>query len=171
MNMTFSCWLLFGLLLLLGSVPVHAEGECPPGMFPTNPPGAQGPVGCAPIPGYDPQRAQPQAPPPIWEPRWGAIATDGPGGSFGASTDMPNQQSAENIALADCRAKKGSTTCSIDLSYGNGCAAMVVGDTEHNSRAGLTADLATQAAMKVCNELDAHCFVYYTGCSLPQRVQ
>jgi hypothetical protein len=67
-------WLLLALLLLLGST-VHAEGECPPGMFPTNPPGAQGPVGCAPIPGYDQQQqAQPQQPqsqPPQWTTRWG----------------------------------------------------------------------------------------------------
>jgi len=48
---------------------------------------------------------------------------------------------------------------------------MVVGDEGHNSNPGITVALATQAAMKVCNEADSHCFVYYTGCSLPVRVQ
>jgi hypothetical protein len=49
MKSTISHWLLFGLLLFATGF-VHAEGVCPPGMFPTNPPGTQGPVGCAPIP-------------------------------------------------------------------------------------------------------------------------
>src|SRR6185312_17477128 len=120
-------WMLLGLLILATSA-THAEGGCPAGFQPSGvAPNQQNPVGCRPIPGYDEQYARPQ-PPPQWQPRWGAIATDGSGGSFGASTNMWSQQSAENEALADCRAKKGSITCSVDLSYGNGCAAMVVGD-------------------------------------------
>jgi hypothetical protein len=51
----FTC-LLFGALLIAAGV-LHAEGECPPGMFPTNPPGAGGPVGCAPIPSYGQQQS------------------------------------------------------------------------------------------------------------------
>jgi hypothetical protein len=171
MKLTISHWLLFGLLLFVAGF-VHAEGVCPPGMFPTNPPGAQGPVGCAPIPGYNSnQQKNQQRPPQIWEPRWGAIATDGPGGSFGASINMPNQLLAKDAALADCRSKKGSTACSVDLSYGNQCGAMVVGDSGHNSNPGLTAHLAIQAAMEVCNKTDKHCFIYYTACSMPVRVQ
>lgn len=170
MKQTISRWLWFGLLMLVAGF-VHAEGVCPPGMFPTNPPGAQGPVGCAPIPGYNNQQQSQQRPPQIWEPRWGAIATDGPGGSFGASTDMPTQQTADKAALADCQSKKGSSTCKVELAYKNQCVAMVAGDASHNSNAGLTVDLAIQAGMKVCRAADTHCYAYYTGCSMPVRVQ
>jgi hypothetical protein len=171
MKLTISGWLFCGLLLFATGF-VHAEGVCPPGMFPTNPPGAQGPVGCAPIPGYSNNQQQiQQRPPPIWKPRWGAIATDGPGGSFGASTGMLNQQSADNAALADCRSKKGSSKCKVEIDYGNQCAAMVAGDFGYNTKAGLTIHLAIQAAMKVCSAADTHCYAYYTACSMPQRVQ
>jgi hypothetical protein len=170
MKLTISRWLLFYLLLLATGF-VHAEGVCPPGMFPTNPSGAQGPMGCAPIPGYNNRQQNQQQPPQIWEPRWGAIATDGDGGSFGASINAPDQESADQSALADCRARKGSSKCEIEIAYVNQCAAMVAGDVGYNTKAGLTIDLAIQAAMKVCNAADTHCYAYYTACSMPQRVQ
>jgi hypothetical protein len=161
---------LFGLLLLATGF-VHAEGVCPPGMFPTNPPGAQGPVGCAPIPGYNnQQQSQFGPPPPQWESRWGAIATDFSHSAAGASIDQPDGGAAEKAALAECKANGGSD-CKIELQYGNGCAALAVGRAGHNAKAGLTIDLAKQAAMKVCNAEDSHCFIYYTACSLPVRVQ
>jgi hypothetical protein len=75
------------------------------------------------------------------------------------------------MALADCQAKKGSPNCKVELWYTNGCAAMVVGDKGHNAKAGATPDEAIQAAMKVCSSEDAHCFVYYSACSLPVRIQ
>jgi len=84
---------------------------------------------------------------------------------------MPTQQSADNAALADCRSKKGSSTCSIEIDYGNQCAAMVAGDNGYNTKAGLTVDLAVQAGMKVCSAADTHCYAYYTACSLPVRIQ
>jgi hypothetical protein len=133
MKLTILRWLLFGLLLFVAGF-VHAEGVCPPGMFPTNPSGAQGPVGCAPIAGYNNRQQNQQQPPQIWEPRWGAIATDGPVGNFGASTNAPDQESANEVALADCRSKKGSITCKVELAYVNQCVAMVGGDTGHTVR-------------------------------------
>lgn len=171
MKSTISRLLAFVLLLSATGL-VHAEGGCPAGYYPIGAPqGTQGPQGCAPIPGNNQQQAQPLPPPPIWVDHWGAIATDGPGGSFGASTDMSTRQSAEEAALADCHSKKGSSTCGVDLYYRNQCAAMVVGHETHNSKAGSTVDLAIQAAMNLCNEVDKSCFVYYTACSLPVRIQ
>jgi hypothetical protein len=170
MKLTISHWLLFGLLLFVAGF-VHAEGVCPPGMFPTNPPGSQGPVGCAPIPGYNNQQQSRQRPPQIWVDRWGAIATDGDGGSFGASTNAPDQESADEAALAECRVKKGSSKCKIEIDYGNQCVAMAAGDIGYNTKAGLTIHLAIQAAMKVCSAATTHCYAYYTACSMPQRIQ
>lgn len=146
----------------------YAENGCPAGFEPTGAaPSPQDPVGCRPTQGYDQQPAALQH---RWASLWGAIATDGPGGSFGASTNSATPQIAKTTALANCRAKKGSTACSIDLSYGNGCGAMVIGDETHNSQNGNTIDLAIQTAMKVCKAGDTNCHVYYSGCSLPIRI-
>lgn len=169
-----SCrWPLIGLLLLLVST-VHAEGVCPPGMFPTNPPGTQGPVGCAPIPGYNnnQQQTQPERPPPPqWDSRWGAIATDSSNGSLGAVTGMPSQGEAERAAMSKCVAK-GGTQCKLQIWYKNGCAAMIVGNKEFNVQSAATADEATHLGMKICtSDGDANCHVYYSACSLPIQIQ
>ena len=167
---TLLAWLLTCLLLLSGVV--HAEGECPPGMFPTNPPGTQGPVGCAPIPGYNnQQQAQPQPPPPRWVDHWGAIATYEPNGSFGAVTNLSTQSQAEQTALAECQSKKKST-CRIEISYRNQCAALVASDKGYNTTSGTTTDEAIQKGMKICKDAgNQTCFSYYSACSLPVRIQ
>lgn len=123
------------------------------------------------MPDTQQQTQAPQSPPQKWVDHYGAISTDGPSGSFGAATNMPNQSDAEGAALTNCRSKKWSSNCKVELWYINQCAAMVVGDAGHNAKAGTTPTAATQAAMKVCNSEDNHCFVYYTGCSLPTRIQ
>ena len=163
-------WLLIGMLLLATGV-LHAEGGCPQGMIPYR---GNDLNSCGPIPQgyYNNRRQQDQAPYVQfhWESRWGAIATDGPGGSFGSATDMQNQIDAENLALAKCHQKKGSG-CQVELAYRNQCAAMAVGDTGHIAQAGNTPRDAANAAMKVCNGADTHCFIYYRACSLPVEVQ
>lgn len=170
MKLEFSQLLLFGLLILITGF-ARAEGGCPPGFQPTGmAPTPQTPVACRPISGYDQQQNQQRPPPPRWVSKWGAIATDFAHSSAGASIDQPDRGSAEKAAIANCQSNGGSA-CKVELWYTNECAAMAVGETGHNAKAGLTADLASQAAMKVCNEADSHCFVYYTGCSLPVQVQ
>lgn len=159
-------------LLLLGSGVIHAEGECPPGMFPTNPPGTQGPVGCAPIPGYNENQQQNQQPPPqIWESRWGAIATDEPKGILGAAAGLPTKIDAQRAAMIDCQAK-GGAPCKLEIAYDNECAALVAGSKDYSINTGPTADAANQLAMKTCSSGgDTACHVYYSSCSLPVRVQ
>jgi len=167
---------LFASLLLLLNGMVHAEGECPPGMFSTNPPGTQGPISCAPIPSYAQNPGQqappqtPQPPPERWQDHWGAIATDAPSGSLGASINMASADSAEQAALEDCHSKHGAS-CKIQTSYRNQCAAMILGDKVFNVHVGLTVAEATNAGMKACTPASSNCHVYYTACSLPQRIQ
>lgn len=165
-------WLLFALIISLGSA-VHAEGECPPGMFPTNPQGTQGPVGCAPIPGYNnnQQQAQPQSPPAEWVSRWGAVATDGAKGSLGTSANAPSAKAAELAAMTDCLAK-GGLRCKVDISYRNGCAAIAQGDGGYNVESAATVEQAAQSSMKVCSKAGrTNCQIFYTACSLPIRIQ
>lgn len=150
---------------------IHAQAACPPGTIPYGT--GQGQNTCGPDDSQQQPQQQQLAPPPpaqIWDQRWGAIATDGPGGSFGASTNSSSQENADKTALADCRAKKGSSKCEIEITYFNQCAAMVAGDVGYNTKAGLTIDLAIQAAMKVCSAADKHCYAYYTACSMPQQI-
>lgn len=171
-SILFSC-LLFSLLLLSGVT--HAEGNCPEGYYPIGGESGQPrPQGCAPIPGYEQQQGQqqtPQAPPPQWTSRWLAIATDSVKGTLGTAKDMPNRENAERAAIKDCQ-MKGGTQCKLDVSYSNGCAAMVVGDGGYNSNGAATVDAAVQLGMKVCaNAGHTKCHLYYSACSLPVRIQ
>lgn len=164
-------WLLIGLLLLVAGV-AHAEGECPPGMFPTNPPGTQGPVGCAPIPGYNNQQQTRQQPPPSqWISRWGAIATDFAHSAAGASVDQPSKDSAERSAIANCQSN-GGVECKIETWYSNGCAVMLVGTNHHVSVNAATTLEAVQDGMKICKKDGVtDCHIYYSACSPPVRIQ
>jgi hypothetical protein len=171
--MKLNTWLwLIGLLLLSGTV--HAEGGCPPGQYPIT---GQGWQTCNPIPGYAQNQgqaatAQPQQQPPErWQDHWGAIATYISNGSVGMVTNLPSQSSAENAALVDYQSKHGST-CRIELSYRNQCAAFVVGDKGYNTNASTSIDEATRKGMQICtNAGHSNCHVLYSACSMPVRIQ
>jgi hypothetical protein len=150
--------------LWLTSSEVHAQegaGPCPPGM------GYYGTHGGIPSCG---QAGNNQAPTTHWEDRWGAIATDPKKGTLGIVTNMSSQGSATQIALSECQSK-GGTACKLDIWYANQCAAMVVGDTGYNTKAGATVDAAIKAAMKVCMSATGHCHAYYSACSPAAQVQ
>jgi hypothetical protein len=164
---TFIKMLLLLSGLLFFSV-VHAEGNCPDGYYPLGTPGG-GWQGCAPLPGNDP--AYQHAPQEKWADQWMAIATDSVKGTLGTSIGMPDRYKAEQVAIADCQTK-GGIQCKLDVSYGNGCAAMVVGDGGYNSNGAATLDKATRLSMKTCtNAGHTNCHVYYSACSLPKRIQ
>jgi hypothetical protein len=104
-------------------------------------------------------------------PQWGAIATNGKDGSFGAVTSMPNKTDAEVLALAICKSKHGST-CKLEFSYANQCAAMVASDNGYNTTSGPTQDDAINQGMQICHDANnSNCFVYYADCSRPLRIQ
>jgi Domain of unknown function (DUF4189) len=156
-------WLLICLLGM--SSAAYAEGGCPPGMIPHS---GNDLSSCAPIPpGYN-QSSQPAG--SRWISSWGAIATDVAAGSLGTATGKSSRKSAEQAALGDCQAKGGSN-CKIENWYSNGCAAMVVGDKGHNSGSGATMEETVKSGMKICNSSDTNCRVFYSGCSLPEKLQ
>ena len=160
------------LALLLGlsslSITAHGEGGCPPGWMPYS---STNVSSCGPIPGYnDQQQTAPQPPSPQWADRWGAIATFEPNGSLGTAINMPTQSSAEQTAVADCQSKHGST-CKVQLSYRNQCAAMVVGGKIFNVNPGTTVEAAAQTGMNMCRSAANDCHVYYSACSPPVRIQ
>jgi hypothetical protein len=155
------------LLLCLKIGDANAEGGCPPGQYPQQ---GQGWQTCVPIPGGNPGETT-QAPPPIiWQDRWQAIATDTPKGILGTSLGSRTGEGAEASAIADCRAK-GGTSCFVEISYVNGCVAMVVGHERKNVRGAPSKSEAEKAAMAQCESNDKGCAVYYSACSLPERIQ
>lgn len=160
-------FLLSGVLIF--HISAHAEGNCPLGYYSV---GGQGVQGCAPIPDYDQQEPSQAlvAPPPKWKSRWGAIAIDGTAGSVGMVTNLQSRRRAEQSALADCQAK-GGKNCKLEVSYANGCAAVVAGDHRHNSTDGATLEEAIQRGMKICVADDTNCRAIFTSCSPAAQIE
>jgi hypothetical protein len=168
--MKICSWILLVMLMPLSSL-LRAQAACPPGTIPYgtgNDPSACGPDNS------QQQQAQPQQPalpPPQWATRWGAIATDGPGGHLGAVTGLKSKSDAQSLAIADCQAK-GGLQCEVEVAYDNECAAMVLGHREHSSNAAATSAEAISLGMKICaNAGDTNCHVYYSACSPPVRIR
>ena len=147
------------------SAAVHAEGGCPAGMIPHSGTSA---TSCAPIP----QGPQGQPAAPIqWASRWGAIASDGQLGVVGAVTGLESKNEARNAAIAEC-GSRGGHDCKVETTYRNQCLVVVSGNAKSNNVTAASIERATQIGMESCGKRgDSNCRVYYSGCSLPVRVQ
>lgn len=161
------------ITLLLGSLifhlSAHAENGCPPGMIPYS---GTAISSCGPTPPGYYQQNPPQAPappPPQWESRWGAIATDAPKGVIGSSSGVLTEDDAGTRAIADCKSKGGST-CTLKATYSNGCGVLLVSDKAFNVNWGPSESIAIQKGMEVCKTGGTGCRVYFTSCSPAVRV-
>lgn len=115
---------------------------------------------------------QPTTPSVRWEARWGAIAIDNALGKVGAVTDMRSKREAMRAATAECRARGGGEGCKyVSLSYHNQCAVMAWGNERAVTQGAETVEIASNLALRECNNLTTDCTIYYAGCSLPARVQ
>ncbi|WP_408326146.1 DUF4189 domain-containing protein [Paraburkholderia agricolaris] len=142
----------------------HAQA-CPPGTSPA----AIGNDLSACAPDNTSQRAL-GPPPERWIDYWGAIAVYEPTGSLGVATNMGSKAKAEQAALADCQSKHGST-CKIGSAYRNGCGALIGSTTGYAVASGPSLDKAIQSGMEICTKSGyQNCHVYYSSCSLPQRI-
>lgn len=142
-----------------------AQG-CPPGQYPVV---GQGWNYCAPAPNAS-LESQQVAPSPAWEARYQSVAADIPKGILGTSRDQTSAIVAEQVALMDCKAK-GGVSCEIQITNGNGCVAMVVGNTRLNLKSGGSTQEAEAKALRSCNDEDQNCQVRYSACSPPKRIQ
>ncbi len=145
----------------------HAEGGCPPGQYPQE---GQGWRTCVPIPGSVDAQQPPAAPPPRWEDHWQAVATDKQKAVIGTSINSSSSDDSAQAAISDCHAK-GGVSCEVQITYRNGCVAMVVGKTLMNTQGEATKAEAERSALAKCGESDTSCRVYYSACNLPVRVQ
>jgi hypothetical protein len=156
-------WLLaFGLLF--GVSAAHAQAACPPGTIPYG--GGNDPSACGPDESQAQQSYRSNGPAPIWVDQYGAIATDEPRGAMGASTGIQSREGAKSAAMSICKTN-GGVNCTVVMSYGNKCVAMIVGGRFFNVRDGATVEEATIKGMKFCGEEADDCHVYYSACSLP----
>jgi hypothetical protein len=157
------------LFLLFFMNLANAEGGCPPGMYPPNPANTNV---CYPFP--DSQQSQQQQKQAYWQSRYGAIAIGSHpvnGTVAGLAKNMASKQSAEKLALADCKAQGGGQTCKLKLSYYNQCAAIVWGDSFGVVQGAETVDVASDIAMQECASKTKNCRVLYTDCSLPVLIK
>lgn len=106
---------------------------------------------------------------PVWETRWGAIATGD--GAYGAALQYPNEQAARERASSECQARTHGQPCRVRLTFRDQCAALAGGDAGSVAFSAATEERATALAIKRCAENTAHCRILYSGCSLPERSQ
>lgn len=143
-----------------------AEGGCPAGQVPYSGTSAEGSAAsmasCGHIPSNQP--ASPQ-----WETRWGAIASDQKG-AYGIVTGMTSERRAKKAALVQCE-ERGGIYCAPTFSFRNKCAAVVVSTTESFAQSAPYEDQAIDVGkMRCADSGSGECWVYYSGCSLPVRV-
>lgn len=163
------------LLLLVESGVVLAEGGCPAGMIPYR---GTDISSCGPVPaGYygdsnpDSSNEIPAAPVPIWKKTWGAIAFSKINNAVGVASGLKSKKSAQEAALADCRTAGGGALCEIGIAYHNQCAAVAWGDSFSNSAGAESAEIASDIALKRCNENSDGCKIVYSNCTEPMRIQ
>ena len=162
------------LILLFLNKSAFAEGNCPDGYYFTGRmiegQGVSYPE-CAPAP----QNTQKNQIPQIhWVNRWGAVAissksiSGGPS-VVGAATNQASKSKAQKAATAECRTK-GGAKCIVKLAYFNQCAAIAWGEKGYNLVNAENIEKATKTAMQTCNAIDSNCQIYYSACSLAERI-
>ncbi|MEH6421275.1 DUF4189 domain-containing protein [Pseudomonas sp. CGJS7] len=149
----------------LTTVIPEAKGGCPPGQIPYTSTPAEG--SAASIASCGPIRSN-QPPPPQWETRWGAIASDQKG-AYGIVTGMTSERRAEKAAVSQCK-ELGGISCAATFSFYNQCAAVVVTTTKSFAQSAAEEDQAIAVGKARCEDSGSgECWVYYSGCSLPVR--
>ncbi|MFC3902284.1 protein of unknown function [Acinetobacter marinus] len=155
----------FGAFALSNSA--FAEGGCPSGYVPTPNQGQP----CAAdynLPHWN--QGQPQAQPQVrWADRWGAMADDG-NGTAGIVESRNSKREAEVAAVKECK-KRGGGNCKTFATYYNQCAAIAAGGERSDWARAETKELAIKISMDRCEKKGINCRVYYSGCSLPVRIQ
>lgn len=163
------------LLLLLSFITLtfvaHAEGGCPAGMIPYS---GTNTSSCGPVPpGYYESNQHLSQATPVWAERWGAIVYDNGSTNvgLGVATNMESKELAEQMAMKECR-EKGGSECRVDLTYYNQCAVVTAGIHYVQSRSEATIQEASADGLKDCNQAGVSgCAIYYSACSLPERIQ
>lgn len=158
------------VLLLSTSGFAYAEHGCQDGYIPVYQGGQQVCIADYNLPSWNNRDSRPAVlSASRWADRWGAIAT-GSGAKLGAVVNMTSEKKAKNEAIKECK-KNGGTDCKLDLSYHNQCAVLITGDRIYNTAHAATIDEAATLGIAACKKEDVNCRVYYSSCSLAERIQ
>ena len=158
-----SLFYLFAACFLVAVFPVRAQ-QCPPGYIPIG--GQQaGWVDCVPSNGPS---AEPPYTGPLWETRWGVIATTD--GAFGAVSGYSSKRKAIRAATKQCKAN-GGKNCKVQLSFYNQCGALAWGDGYSSAVSAPQKQQAEEMAVNNCSQRAQNCTLYYSACNYPERVQ
>jgi hypothetical protein len=103
--------------------------------------------------------------------RWGAIAISSSTENVGTVVGQDSRHEAEHIALQRCGVQDGIPDCKVKLSYRNACAAYAWGGNRAGMASAPSIEEASLTALVECNKEGKECKVYYTECSLPERIQ
>lgn len=157
------------LLLVIGTFSFSAQAQvagCAPGDISYT---GGGVSTC--LPGNtQPPPEQQQAPTPLWQTRWGAIATDVSHGVIGSASNMQDEATAKNFAMTDCQTK-GGTSCIMQGAFFNGCGVLISGKNGFNVSWGDSEATAVQKGLSICSANDTGCQVYFKTCSPAVRVR
>ncbi|MCH7294312.1 DUF4189 domain-containing protein [Acinetobacter higginsii] len=152
------------LLILMGvawNTLALAEGGCPEGQFPQQ---YGTTMGCTTM-----NTGGNQSVAPVWADRWGAIASDG-NGTFGIVSNMKSKSKAQKAAFTACK-NQGGTACIVKKEYHNQCVAVVLSETRSAYANAPTEAEALAMGKKECISTNTgECWVHYSGCSMPVRV-
>lgn len=152
----------------------HAEGGCPPGMYPI---GGQGVQGCAPIPGAQGagtsgSSSVPLPPRPLgeWIETWGALAGSIAGEEGGASVSELTEAEAREKAIANCE-RQGGGRCKVVFVYQNQCVSAVTSELASTGTkyvTGASEEIATKLAIQDCKKAGGkQCKSIYSACTVP----
>lgn len=165
-----ACLVIVGFSVFASSV--RAEQGCPDGFVP-NPTWAQGQQQC--IPGsantnYDAgSYSTPGA--SRWKSKWGSIALDAVSGMTGVAGSRPSRKKAEKDSIDMCR-KKGGKDCRVQISYANQCGVIAWGNQRTATANAPTVEEASSQALAICKEAaGTECEIFFSDCSLPERIQ
>lgn len=163
------------LLLVFCVGTAWAEGNCPPGYYPSL---VKDYAGCAPV--YDASgqdgeggdsAPSPPDPGPRWEFRWGAIAADRNTGFIGGAEGHKTPSKAKAAAIEACRKAGGSGTCRAIAEYHNQCGALAYGIDKYVAFSGSVPDEVIKHSLAACEKISSDCKIYYLGCSYPVEAE
>lgn len=151
----------------------HAQYTCAPGSYSvTGAIDVPNSSYCAPIKddGYEDDAQSEESPPPepVWETRWGAIATGE--GFFGTALNYSSEQAARDRANSECQTQSNGKPCRVRLAFSNQCASLAAGDTGSIAFSAATEERSKDLATSHCSERTTNCQILYSGCSLPELV-
>lgn len=155
---------LFLLACYLCPTPSNAEGGCPNGEYPQEGPGWRT---CIPFPQVQGTGNQQSA--PRFKNSWGAIAVDADIGALGTTLTADSRDDAVDKALSECK-QKGGANCTVMIKVSNACMAMALATNDIYTEGGTTTSEAETKAIGHCKGKDARCSIYFSGCSVPVRL-